>query len=109
MSRAAKARLPVLVADDDDQDAGIQLAIHDRVRKNTKWKSPAPTRHRRAEARMFEQQSRDPLEFDEKPSRNNGARALGIEVQNAGEVLLSAGVQRPSHRPSLDRRRASAS
>jgi hypothetical protein len=78
----------VLVAHDNDSQVGFEVAVHDRVWKDSYRNHAAAAPAGRADARVFEQQLDDALYLAQKPIRNALARLRFVEVERIGDVLL---------------------
>ena len=76
---------------DDDSYAGLQLAVDNRVRKDTQRKGPTLACGGCAEARVLDQERSDTLDLAEKAPGYERPRLLGVEVQGISDVPFGVG------------------
>lgn len=70
----------VIVADHDDTDAVLNLAVDQRIGKNLEHESSAPPFDRRAQRRMPSGESGNPFKLVQKALCDSDTRALAVEV-----------------------------
>jgi len=87
---AAIVWFSVLMSNNNDSNAGRNVPINDRVRKDSQRKRSTTFRGWRAETRMLDQALRNAFELTEKPSRDKRPGLLSVEVQRGAATSCSA-------------------
>jgi len=81
----------MLVANDKDSDAALEITVDDGVREYLEREDSAASRGRRSKARVSHEKVCDPLELGQKSFCNGYSGLLSVEVDGVGDILSAPG------------------